>query len=40
MVPTPGPSDRKLHTPLGRLARMSMLELEETPVQVGESVRS
>lgn len=30
----------KLHTPLGRLASMSMLELEETPGQVGESVRS
>jgi hypothetical protein len=30
----------KLHTPVGRLANMSALELEEEPVQVAESVRS
>jgi hypothetical protein len=30
----------KLHTPVGRLADMSALELEEEPVQVAESVRS
>ena len=30
----------KLHTPVGRLANMSALELEEEPVPVAESVRS
>jgi hypothetical protein len=30
----------KQHTPVGRLANMSALELEEEPVQVAESVRS
>ncbi|MGA9802646.1 MAG: sulfotransferase [Terriglobales bacterium] len=30
----------KLHTPVGRLANMSALELEEEPVQVAEPVRS
>jgi hypothetical protein len=30
----------KLHTPVGRLANMSALELEEEPVQVAASVRS
>ncbi len=30
----------KLHTPVGRFANMSALELEEEPVQVAESVRS
>jgi hypothetical protein len=30
----------KLHSPVGRLANMSALELEEEPVQVAESVRS
>jgi hypothetical protein len=30
----------KLHTPVGRLANMSALELEEEPEPVAESVRS
>lgn len=30
----------KLHTPVGRLANMSALELEDEPVQMAESVRS
>ncbi len=30
----------KLHTPVGRLANLSALELEEEPAQVAESVRS
>lgn len=30
----------KLHTPVGRLADMSALELTEEPMQIGESVRS
>ena len=30
----------KLHTPLGRFARLSALELEEEPLQTAESVRS
>jgi len=30
----------KLHTPVGRLANMSVLELDEEPVQAAESVRS
>lgn len=30
----------KLHTPVGRFANLSALELEEEPVQVAESVRS
>jgi hypothetical protein len=30
----------KLHTPIGRLANMSALELEDEPVRVAESVRS
>jgi hypothetical protein len=30
----------KLHTPIGRVANMSALELEDEPVPVAESVRS
>jgi hypothetical protein len=30
----------KLHTPVGRLANMSALELEARPAQMAESVRS
>ena len=30
----------KVHTPFGRLTDLSMLELQEEPMQMAESVRS